>query len=97
MARRGKLTITGENAQLETTTPLGLLVFRTTGIRYGEKNYGEFLYSGEVEYQINKVRYTVGTNRSLIKTIDLGQLRPSVSEEIEQLSFELEMLRAARV
>ena len=96
LARRGKLTVVDDLIQNESTIPLGTLIFRTTGVRYGEKKYGTFLYSGEVKYQINKINYHIEDNKTLVKTLDLGQLRPSISEEIEQLAFELEQLRAAR-
>lgn len=96
LARRGKLALVNELTQTEDAVPLGTLVFRTVGVRYGEKKYGTFLYSGNVAYQINKISYRIDDNKTLIKTLDLGQLRPSVSEEIEQLSFELEQLRMAR-
>ena len=81
---------------METTVPLGLVVVQSDGVRYNEDYYLNFLYSGNISYQVNKISYSMRDNSTLVKSIDLGQQRPNISEEIGKLSFELEQLRAAR-
>ena len=94
--RKAKLSIVGEVTLMETTVPLGLVVVQSDGVRYNEDYYLNFLYSGNISYQVNKISYSMRDNSTLVKSIDLGQQRPNISEEIGKLSFELEQLRAAR-
>jgi len=96
LSRRAKIVIVNEYDRFEDTVPLGEFVFRTPGTRYNENYYGEVLYGGDVEYQINKIQYKIGKNKSLIKTVDLGQARPSLAENIEQIEYKLDTLREAR-
>jgi hypothetical protein len=96
VARRARLEIFNDETQLEATIPLGLIVPKTAGVRYGEKEYGTFLYSGDVSYQISKIDYQLDNNQNISTTIDLGQVRPQLTEEIEQITYKLEQLRASR-
>lgn len=96
LVRRGRLSIVNEESQAEATVPLGAVVFREEGTRYNEKEYGTFLYSGDIEYQLNRISYKIEQDKSLTKNFDLGQIRPSISEEINQVAFELDQVRAAR-
>ncbi len=97
LSRRGKIIIVNDKERTEDTVPLGLFVFKEEGVRYGEELYGTFLYSGDVEYQINKISYKIEQDATITKTLSLGQLRPELSEELEKLKLEIENLRAARV
>lgn len=96
LIRRGKITIVGDDAQIEATIPVGTAQFKESGVRYNEEKYSTFLYSGEVAFQINKISYKIDTDKTLIKTLDLGELRPALAQEVSRLDFELDNLRAAR-
>ena len=97
VSRRATCEIINDETQIESTIPMGLASIRESGVRYGEQCYGLFLYSGIVKYQINKIIYSLDNNGMLKKNVDLGQLRPSTSEDLKQLEYQIEQLRAARV
>lgn len=94
--RTANMTIIGEDILYESSVPLGLLRLETPGIRYGERKYGTFLYSGHINYQVNSIRYLIRESGILVKRIDLGRLRSSLAESISKLEYELEQLRTAR-
>lgn len=82
--------------QIESTIPIPLLEIISRGTLYGEKNYGTFLYSGKIQYQINRIVYSVSDDDgSLITDLEMGQPRPTEAEVIAQLSYKLEQLRTA--
>lgn len=82
--------------QIESTIPIPLLEIVSRGTLYGEKNYGTFLYSGKIQYQVNRIVYTLSDeDGSLVTDLEMGQPRPSESELIAQLTYKLEQLRTA--
>lgn len=87
--------LVGVEAQLEATTPIPLVNILVKQDKYGERRFGEGLYSGLVNASINRINYTVTNNGSLKINIDLGKIRPALSEEIAQLEYRLEQLRSA--
>ena len=82
-----------EERQIESTIPIPLFRMIPELTRYGEMKYGEFLYSGYIDYQVNRVMYTIDDSGSLRMGIQLGQLRPNISESISQLAYQLDQMR----
>lgn len=94
--RRGRCELVNYETQIETTLPIPLFELVARATLYGEKYYGTFLYSGRISYQVNRISYKLSSNDSTLTTqLELGQLRPNVSESIAQLSYQLEQLRSA--
>lgn len=91
---RARLDLLDEQ-QIEATVPIPLLVVHTARTKYGDKKYGTFLYSGEFNYQINRINYKLDSSSNLIINMQLGQLRPSISENIAKLEFELDQVRSS--
>lgn len=93
--RKANFDLVGVEAQIEATTPVKLVNILQKQDKYGEKNFGEGLYSGLVNYVINRVNYSVSNNGSLKISIDLGKIRPAISEAISQLEYQIEQNRSA--
>lgn len=82
-------------AQIEATTPIPLVNILVKQDKYGEKRYGEGIYSGLVNSVINRINYSYSNNGTLKTTIDLGKIRPAISEAIAQLEYQIEQNRTA--
>lgn len=82
-----------DDTQIEATLPIPLVQLLSRQITYGEKPYGTFLYSGRVNYQVNKISYRMDDTGVITTTMQLGQLRPQISEDISQLAYQIEQLR----
>jgi hypothetical protein len=95
VVRRASCEMVNFDIQIESTNPINLLTLIGKEIKYGEKRYGEFLYSGLVNRTVNRINYSISNNNSLKISLDLGQLRPSISEELSQLEYQLEQQRSA--
>ncbi len=94
--RRARCEIVNHETRLEDTVPIHLFELLARGILYNERYYGTFLYSGRINYQVNRVSYKLNSNDSTLTTnLDLGQLRPNVAETISQLKYQLEQVRTA--
>ena len=91
VVKRARLELLDEQL-IETTIPIPLVMMLTTRTKYSEKKYGTFLYNGDVGYQVNKVSYRVDNNTNLVINMQLGQLRPSITENISRLEFKLDQL-----
>ena len=95
---RAKLSLVNHEDQFESSIPLGLVEILERGVRYGEDFYGNFLYSGNLEYQINSISYKIDKPGGELKaTLDLGTAKTSLSESIRQLDFRIEQLRQGRI
>lgn len=92
VVRRASIKIT-TTTRIEDTLPIPLLVLRPKSVKYGQKKYGTFLYSGKINYQINRIKYSISKEGTLFAEIQLGQLRPDISETVSQLEYELDQLR----
>ena len=92
VVRRARIDLLDER-QVEATIPIPLLRMVPKLTRYGEMRYGEFLYSGYIDYQINRVQYTIDQSGNLKLSIQLGQLRPSIAEDIGQLEYSIDQIR----
>lgn len=96
VVRQGRCELSNYETQLESTVPIPLFQPVARGTLYGEKTYGIFLYSGVIQYQVNRITYKLNSNdSSLVTNLEFGQPRPNVSEQIAQLSYQLEQLRSA--
>jgi hypothetical protein len=93
--RKASCELVNFEAQLESTVPIPLFSEISRKVKYGQKKYGTFLYSGIVGRQVNRINYSVTNNNSLRVSVDLGQLRPSIAEQISQLEYQLEQTRSA--
>lgn len=93
VVRRGSCELL-EEIQIESTTPIPLFLMLAPSITYGQKAYGTFLYAGRITYQVNRINYSVDNNGNMRIGLELGQLRPTLSEKLAQLNYELEQLRS---
>lgn len=82
-------------AQIEATNPIDLVSVIKKQARYGQKRFGQGLYSGKVFRTVNRIDYILTNSNTLEVTIDCGQLRPDIVENISQLNYNLEQERAS--
>lgn len=80
---------------MESTTPIPLFAEISKKTRFGQKKFGTFLFSGIVGRLINRINYSLSNNNTLKISVDLGALRPMISEQISQLEYSLEQQRSA--
>jgi len=95
VVRRGRCQLANHEVQIEATTPIPLFELVARGTLYNEKTYGVFLYSGRIQYQVNRIVYKLSSSSVLTTNIEFGQQRPNVSESIAQLNYQLGQLRSA--
>lgn len=96
VVHNAKAELVNYDTRIETTIPIPLLEIVSRGTLYGEKNYGTFLYSGKIQYQVNRIVYSISDNESTLTTdLEMGQPRPTEAEVIAQLSYKLEQLRTS--
>lgn len=93
--RKATFDIVANESLIESSLPLGLVNVLVKQIKYGEKKRGEMLYSGNVNFIINRITYTLTNNGSLTTSIDLEKIRPRISEKIARLEYNLEQQRSA--
>lgn len=82
-----------EERLIERTTPIGLFQSVRPLTLYGQKKYGSFLYGGYISYQINRIAYALDNYGNMTINLNVGQLRPSISESISKLAFQIDQLR----
>ena len=92
--RRAGCSLINYSTRVEATIPIPLFKIKRLAKTYNTEKYGTFLYSGEFQYQINRIKYKIDKNSVLSTSIDLGFLRPTISEEISRLEYQLEQLRS---
>jgi len=92
--RKAKCTMSDVGTPIESTLPIPLMQIIASAARYGEKKYGEGLYSGRFNRLITQVSYYF---RSGILNADLqfDYIRPSIAEAISQLAYQLEQQRVS--
>lgn len=96
VVRRGRVNILEERL-FENTTPIGLFRLLPKAATYGTKLYRTGLYCGPIDYQINQIDYSIDDNGVLKSSLQVGQLRPSFSETISQLQYQIEQLRSSNL
>lgn len=62
--------------------------------RYNDDDaiYGNFIYGGQPSFFINKIKYQLAGSGTNV-TMNLGLIRPDISNDIKRLNFEIEQLR----
>jgi len=93
VVRRAKCTLVDYYSRVEITIPIPLAIILASGVTYGTKEYGTFLYSGLIERQINRINYNIDKNGILSVGLELGYVRPNLAEEISKLEYQLEQQR----
>jgi len=93
--RKASCELVGLEAQIEATNPIDLMNVLGKEIKYGEKKYGTFLYSGNVDRVIDRINYMVTESGALRTYLDMGEQKPTISEAIQQLVFNLDQQRSA--
>lgn len=97
VSRKATCELINVESFIEGTLPMPLVEIIMKDITYGTRKYGEFLYSGLVDRQINRVNYNYN-NKGILKIgLELGQLRPTIAEELAQLDYKLEQIRSANL
>lgn len=89
---RGKLDLLKEQL-IESTIPIPLLQVIAKGITWGTEKWGTFLYSGLVSYQVSRINYSLDEVGNLKIGLQLGQLRPNVAEDLNQLEYKIDQIR----
>jgi hypothetical protein len=97
VVRKASCSLVNYQTRIEATVPIPLFVLKGVGVRYGEKKYYTFLYSGEINRYIERANYSINDNAVLTTKLTLGQLPPNSSEQIVQLKYKLEQLRTANL
>lgn len=97
VVRKASCEMVDFHGQIESTNPIPLFIVLGKEVKYGEKRYGEFLYSGQVKRVVNRINYKVTNNNSMVVGLDLGQIRPLISEQISELKYNLEQERSANL
>lgn len=96
VVRRGRCELVNHEVQIEETVPIPLFQMLARGTFLGEKPYGIFLYSGQIQFEVNRILYRLQSQDSSLSTsLELGQRRPDIAEAIGQLKFQIEQLRGA--
>ena len=95
VSRRATCEMVNVTAQIESTIPIPLFSEISRKIKYGQKRYGTFLYSGTVSRLINRINYDLSNEGSLRVRVDLDRQRPLISEQIGQIEYKLEQTRSA--
>ncbi len=92
--RKGSCSFINYNTRIESTIPIPMFKIKRLAKTYGTEKYGTFLYAGEIEYQINRIKYKINKNSVLSINVDLGFLRPTIAAEISRLEYQLEQRRS---
>lgn len=95
VVRKASCEILDVTSMIETTIPIPLAIVMATRVTYGTKKYGTFLYSGDIERQINRINYRINNNGIMTTRIEMDYYRPNISEDIAQLEYQLEQQRTA--
>lgn len=94
--RRARCEIVNHETRIESTIPIPLFQLLARGTFYGEKTYNTFLYSGQIQYRVNRVVYKLSSSDAALMTnLELGQPRPDIAENIGQIKHQIEQLRSA--
>lgn len=96
IARRASINIVNKNALFESSVPIGKLTILkvpiSTKTKYGAGKYGAFKYGNLISYDVENINYSLG-DIGLNAKIELGQEQPDITNQIEQLNFELNQIR----
>ena len=96
VVRRGRVELLDERL-IENTTPIGLFRLLPKSFTYSTRKFKTGVYGGAVDYQINQIDYSIDDQGVLSISMQVGQLRPNVAENISQLEYKLEQLRSSNL
>jgi hypothetical protein len=92
IVRRGRLELLTKD-RIEATIPIPLGRVIGPSVTWGSRRWGTFLYSGRIDYQVNRISYRIDSASNLKASIQLGQLRPSIAEDLGKLEFKIDQVR----
>ena len=95
VTRQATCEIVNYEGLLEATTPVPLFTEISKKVKYAQRAYGTFLYSGIVSRQIVKISYTLTNSNSLSISLELGDLVPKLSKKIQRIQYQLQQLSSA--
>ena len=95
IVRRGSMQVVDLDDRIEETLPIPLMEMVSRGVAYGERKYGTFLYSGRINYFINKASYKYGNDGVLTTNLSIGVPTPSIGETIAQIEHKLRQEQSA--
>ncbi len=93
--RKATCQIVNYEGLIESTTPLPLFQEISKKIKYGQKKYGTFLYSGIVSRKIVKVNYALTNNNSFTIGFELDHQLPKLSQKIGRIQYTLDQISQA--
>lgn len=94
--RKTSCEVIGEEDLIESVVPIPLFQVIAKGVHYSERKYNEFLYSGLVERQLNRINYRISNNSPTLQVrMELDYLKPSIGESIAKLDYLVEQQRSA--
>ena len=91
ITRRASLELLDEQL-IETTIPIPLVNVVSKTITWGTKNWGTFLYGGRIAYQVTRVNYKIDNLGNMTIALELGRLRPNITEDLTQLEYRIDQL-----
>lgn len=94
--RRVRFSLVG-NTIYEDSIPIDLIQLKTDVDTYGTKKYLQGIYNDLVSLRINRISYSLNSEGVLSTSLDLGQLRPDISESISQLDNQIKQLQSVGV
>lgn len=94
IVRRGRIELLSDE-QIESTIPIPLAQVISPSVTWGSRRWGTFLYSGRISYQVNRIQYKIDRVGNIVVNIQLGQLRPSIAEDLGKLEYKIDQIRQA--
>ena len=91
ITRRARLSLL-LSQQIEATVSIPLVQVVSKSITWGSKKWGEFLYSGRISYQVNRIGYKIDKSGNMTVSLELGRLRPNIAEDLNQLEYRIDQL-----
>ena len=91
ITRRASLEILDEQL-IETTIPIPLVNVVSKTVTWGTRKWGTFLYGGRIAYQVTRVNYKIDQLGNMVISLELGRLRPNITEDLTQLEYRIDQL-----
>ncbi len=95
VTRQATCEVVNYEGLLEGTTPVPLFQEISKKVKYGQRPYGTFLYSGIVNRQIVKISYALSNSNTLTINLELGEIQPKISKKIGRIQYKLDQLSSA--
>lgn len=78
-----------DDSQIEVAIPIPLVQLRPKIVTYGTTTYGSNLYSGLINYQVNRIQYKLDSDGVMSWTMQIGTLIPSIAEAVKGLEYNI--------